>query len=521
MRNIFILTLMASYFSTYGQEPFMNFYGSGGSAKMNLDTLFNGNIWGSYALSSGTGVLDRNGTVIHAQSYAIDTFMFMQSIRKVNDNEFAFAGIYRKDSCELYDLPISKPALGRMDSLGNILSCSYYRFTDNCKGGFGGDLLVTEDNNILVWGRDNRFFAIRTDVTGSVRWAHRFANSGGISFIKELPGGDLIAGMNMDTAGAVVTRMTSDGNILWSKSYFRPRGMMTDCLIGTDGAFTVIGFNDSSATTVGFLEPADPSYQPKLVMLHLDGAGEVQWSKTYDSAPNYWYTRDGARIELSADGNAIIYGNIGLPGYNSPYRPFLMKTDLNGDTLWTRSYGAIGDLYNVRDVLPCNDGSILCSGGELWQGSFLFRTDTLGYLPCHNQTHQLAVTEIFPTDSAVTLSYTEGAEDFPAFLTPVSYPLSAVTDACMTGIAGHSRARGRIRIRPNPTPGRITVSFPDPLERDTYYSVIDATGRLLYQRPLPAGGTEEDIDLSRFGAGTYILRITDPDGQRNERVVVE
>ena len=27
--------------------------------------------------------------------------------------------------------------------------------------------------------------------------------------------------------------------------------------------------------------------------------------------------------------------------------------------------------------------------------------------------------------------------------------------------------------------------------------------------------------LSRFGTGTYILRITDPDGQRNERVVVE
>jgi uncharacterized delta-60 repeat protein len=80
---------------------------------------------------------------------------------------------------------------------------------------------------------------------------------------------------------------------------------------------------------------------------------------------------------------------------------------------------------------------------------------------------------------------------------------------------------GVLRIQPNPTPGRITVSFPDPLQRDTYYSVIDATGRLLYQRPLPAGGTEEDIDLSRFGPGTYILRITDPDGQRNERVLVE
>jgi hypothetical protein len=77
------------------------------------------------------------------------------------------------------------------------------------------------------------------------------------------------------------------------------------------------------------------------------------------------------------------------------------------------------------------------------------------------------------------------------------------------------------QVRPNPTHGRITVDFSQPLQRETYYSVLDATGRLLYQRPLPAGGTEEDIDLSRFGPGTFILSITDPDGQRNERVVVE
>jgi hypothetical protein len=76
-------------------------------------------------------------------------------------------------------------------------------------------------------------------------------------------------------------------------------------------------------------------------------------------------------------------------------------------------------------------------------------------------------------------------------------------------------------IRPNPTPGRFTVEFPDPLMRDSYYSVYDATGRLLYQRPLPAGATLEEIDLSRFGRGTYVLRVTDPQGSCYERVVVE
>ncbi|MCW5900134.1 MAG: T9SS type A sorting domain-containing protein [Flavobacteriales bacterium] len=78
-----------------------------------------------------------------------------------------------------------------------------------------------------------------------------------------------------------------------------------------------------------------------------------------------------------------------------------------------------------------------------------------------------------------------------------------------------------LRIYPNPTPGRFTVEFPDPLLKDSYYSVYDAMGRLLYQRPLPTGATVEEVDLSRFGRGTYVLRVTDPEGQRHERVVVE
>ncbi len=77
------------------------------------------------------------------------------------------------------------------------------------------------------------------------------------------------------------------------------------------------------------------------------------------------------------------------------------------------------------------------------------------------------------------------------------------------------------RVYPNPTTGRITVAFDDPLERDSFYSVYDAKGRLLYQRLLLPGREIEEIDLSRFGKGAYVLRFTLPDSVRHERVVVE
>lgn len=49
----------------------------------------------------------------------------------------------------------------------------------------------------------------------------------------------------------------------------------------------------------------------------------------------------------------------------------------------------------------------------------------------------------------------------------------------------------------------------------------DALGKLLHQRPLPPGTTIQEVDLSRFGKGTYVIKCTDPEGVSYERVVVE
>ena len=77
------------------------------------------------------------------------------------------------------------------------------------------------------------------------------------------------------------------------------------------------------------------------------------------------------------------------------------------------------------------------------------------------------------------------------------------------------------RIRPNPNTGHFTMEFSDPLAADSFYSVYDAVGKLLFQRPLANGQTSAEIDLSRFGKGTYLVRVTSREGVCNERVVVQ
>ena len=65
------------------------------------------------------------------------------------------------------------------------------------------------------------------------------------------------------------------------------------------------------------------------------------------------------------------------------------------------------------------------------------------------------------------------------------------------------------------------MQFQDPLLAESYYSLFDTMGKLLLQRPLPTGATLEEVDLTRFGAGSYVINFTSPDGMCYERVVVE
>lgn len=77
------------------------------------------------------------------------------------------------------------------------------------------------------------------------------------------------------------------------------------------------------------------------------------------------------------------------------------------------------------------------------------------------------------------------------------------------------------RVWPNPTVGQITVEFADRLVIGSYCGLYDTMGRLLHEWALFAGATMEEIDLSRFGKGSFVLKFTKPNGSRYARVVVE
>lgn len=526
--------VLAGVCSVHAQPGFERIYESGGYPSMvelPSQHLITGMSISSTGTSCGFTVLNPNGNIIHQANLNPDTTLGIWEMVPRSDIELYFTSGYYKDTCINQFGNVATrvhPMIGRIDTIGNVLSAHYYVAAGApCNNGMGA-IEVTNDGAVIVCGVTGNPGALKVSASGVPQWSKRALYNGGVRFIKELSNGDLLMGLNMDTAGAVLARMDAFGSILWCKSYVRPNGMLQYCLIEPDDSFIITGFTDS----IQIGNPLPPTYQPKLFMMKLDGAGEVQWCKGYYSTPSFFVPVHSGTIVRATDGNYAVLGTLGHWGSSMYHRPFLMKTDTNGDTLWTRKVGVSSYIYSVGALYAAPDGGVLVGG--LIEGDlpglnsglpFIFKCDSAGNFPCLGSPHPVQMIQLFPVDSAFSLNWVDvPTVAYPAFTSQASPGPIAVFDACevANGSSSLEMRRGRpMRIRPNPSTGRFTLEVRDPLLAESYYSVYDALGKLLYQRPLPAGATVQEIDLSRFGPGTYVLRLTDPEGSRHERVVVE
>lgn len=532
MKALLVVSVLVGLSSaTKGQLTYEKFYTTGVSYKFNCTELTSKNLFVGLGCAHGISRVDQEGNVIQTRCYVPNPMARITSCRRKADDRFMFATSYQLDTCGAsgsFTVPYTHPAIGIMDTTGNILAYKHYVLGEGCRNA-AGDLVVTADNGAVVWGSDTSFFILKVDSNLAPVWSRRFGDPGGIQFVKELPGGDLLVGANMGSIGAVVARLDADGNVLWSKSYIRPTSMVHDAVIEADDSFIVTGVTES--TTSLFTVPLAPEYHPKLFMMKLDGAGAVQWCRGYENAPERWYAAQPSRIERTLDGNYVMLATSGVHdnglNYNHFSRLHLMKTDVNGDTIWTSAVGASDFNFYAMDLLVYSDGGYMMSGyawGELpnlnSSCAFIFKSDPGGSLSCMQEVHHVQVVDLFPSDSTVTLSSTDGVVEQPAMMGDTIFTFSTY-DACSVTALPVRHKAPRFSVHPNPNTGRFTVQFADPLMAESYYSVYDAMGKLLLQRRLPPGATVEEVDLSHFGSGTYIIKFTSPDGVCHERVVVE
>ncbi|MCX6828287.1 MAG: dockerin type I domain-containing protein [candidate division Zixibacteria bacterium] len=109
----------------------------------------------------------------------------------------------------------------------------------------------------------------------------------------------------------------------------------------------------------------------KIKLKNIDPCGNVNWTKSYSYKP-YQY---GYSIAAVASGGYIIAGTCGpAPFYG--YDLYFIRTNYDGDTIWTRSYGTAASEV-AYDVENTADGGFIATGRRN-DSLLLFRAGPLG-----------------------------------------------------------------------------------------------------------------------------------------------
>ena len=120
----------------------------------------------------------------------------------------------------------------------------------------------------------------------------------------------------------------------------------------------------------------NPSFQQRIHLAKLDAQGDTIWTKDYG-----FNTANGeGRVRFTLDNHLIIGGHT-----NSNFQPtpvinqaiILVKTDLNGDTSWTRQYPYLGSFQELGEIVATQDSGYLVVGSTN-SASLIFKTDANG-----------------------------------------------------------------------------------------------------------------------------------------------
>jgi len=121
------------------------------------------------------------------------------------------------------------------------------------------------------------------------------------------------------------------------------------------------------------IEESDDDY---ILLMRTDADGDTIWTRIFD---NQYMQGKGWDVIRTQDGNYVATGQTWPVGSGDV---FLMKFDDNGDTLWMRNYG--GDLTEAgMSVKQTPDGGFIITGGTWSYGEgqgdvYLIRTDSEG-----------------------------------------------------------------------------------------------------------------------------------------------
>ncbi len=193
-------------------------------------------------------------------------------------------------------------------------------------------------------------FSAFTQQISFERYYNNLNSYHGSSVQQTFDGGYVITGVHSVTTfnnNLVLFKTDSVGNLLWIKSYGGPNNDGGQCVKQTlDSGFVIVGTKDYNSTS-----------DSKIWLLRTDKNGDTLWSKSIIAGLG---ANVGYYVEQTTDTGFIICGYTSAVGAGS-YDVFIVKSDLNGDTVWTKTFGSqyADAAYCIKQTI---DGGYIVTG---------------------------------------------------------------------------------------------------------------------------------------------------------------
>jgi hypothetical protein len=246
---------------------------------------------------------------------------------------------------------------------------------------FGNSVRQTSDGGYIIAGTtysfdagNSKLYLIKTNASGDTLWTRTFGGSrdeGGNSVWQTYDGGYIVAGQTFSygfgNGDVYLVKTNSSGASTW----FSAIGGTSE-----DAGFSVQQTPDIGYIVVGRTNSFGAGGWD-VYLAKTNSQGSPTWTKTYGGTGDDW----GSSVQLTSDGGYIVAGRTNSFGAGG-YDVYLIKTNAQGDTLWTRTFGGAGDDW-ANSVQQTSDGGYIIAGTTYSFGVgicnvYLIKTDSLG-----------------------------------------------------------------------------------------------------------------------------------------------
>jgi len=386
----------------------------------------------------------------------------------------------------------------------------------------GYSVQQTLDGGYIVCGFTSSFSAggsdvwlIKTDENSDTLWTKTYGGSDieyGLSVQQTLDRGYIVAGWTRPYDGwsdVWLIKTNENGDTLWTKTF---GGSTTDdagysVQQTTDDGYIVCGVTSSS---LGGLD---------VWLIKTDENGDTLWTKTFGGSS----IDKGYSVQQTTDDGYIVSGRTGSFGA-SWADVWLIKTDENGDTLWTKTFGgsSADDGYSVQQTtdggyIVCGTtGSFGAGGSDIWLIKTDENGDTLWTKTIGGSNYDKGYSVEQTTDRGYIvcgMTGSFGADNYGDVWLIKIKPDPPVVVENEIGVADHFRLNQNYPNPFNPTT-RIKYSIPSNVKRETsnvslkVYDVLGNEIATLVNEEKPAGSYEVEFSAvggSASGGDAYVL----------------